>query len=92
MCGGRDFFLPANIEVLIDVLFTCLTCLLEESFLTPMKNVSLCDDQCKAGWPASWLIVQCGKSFTVAIFLDIVSVINFKLCMMVELYHSYHFH
>ena len=46
-----------------------------------MKNVSVCNDQCWAGW----VIVQCGKNFNVAIFLDTINVVNVKLCMMVLL-------
>ena len=52
-------------------------------FLTHMKNVNLCNDQCWAGWLVGQVIIGHGKNFNVAIFLDTINVINVKPCMMV---------
>ena len=63
-------------------------------FLTCMKSVSLCDDQCYLGQPdeqpASRVSI-CGKNFEFAIFLDTINMLNVKLCMMVILTVFYSF-
>ena len=59
-------------------------------FWTLMKNVSLCNDQCKAGRPAGRMSA-CGNNFNVAIFSDTINTINVKLCMMVVLTELYPF-
>ena len=66
----------------------CWPCsVLGDCFLTRMKNLSLCNDQCWAGQ----VIVRRCKDFHVAILSDTISVINVKLCMMVPLIELYLF-
>ena len=54
-----------------------------------MKNLSLCNNQCLAGRPI--IHNMYGKEFNVAIFSDIINMINVKIHMMVVLIELYPF-
>ena len=42
-------------------------------------------------WPASQLIVQCGKNLNATNFFDLINVTNVRLCMMILLIELYLF-